>query len=70
MDGVPSEWVRAAFRFSRSASSASSFSYLDDDNASPVAVAGNTNLDDLGKDPRFRRLLEVILFLATVRSYA
>jgi hypothetical protein len=59
MDGVPLEWVRAAFRFSRSASSASSFSYLDDDNTSPVAVTGDTNLDNLGKDPRFRRLLEL-----------
>lgn len=47
-----------------------SFSYLDDDNTSPVAVTGDTNLDNLRKDPRFRRLLEVILFLATVRSYA
>ena len=65
--GVPLEWVRAAFRFSRSASS---FSYLNDDNTSPVAVTGDTSLDDLGKDPRFRRLLEVILFLAAVRSYA
>jgi hypothetical protein len=58
MDGVPLE------------SSASSLSYLDVDNTSPVAVTGDTNLDDLGKDPRFRRLLEAILFLAAVRSYA
>ncbi|KAF2803728.1 uncharacterized protein BDZ99DRAFT_452788 [Mytilinidion resinicola] len=58
MDGVPLEWVRAALRDSPSAMSL--LPWIDDDNI--WAIDGGAGLQDPGKDPRFRKLVEAVRY--------
>lgn len=63
MDDTP--WLRDVLRFALHATAATKVPWLDDDNDIVRTMAGDGKLvdpDDPGKDPRFRKLVEAILF--------
>ncbi|KAF1842027.1 uncharacterized protein K460DRAFT_419995 [Cucurbitaria berberidis CBS 394.84] len=60
MDDVP--WLRDAFRVSRTATASSTNPWLDNESMRVSAGGGLVDPKDPGKDPRFRKLVEAILF--------
>ncbi|KAF2473148.1 ferric reductase transmembrane component [Lindgomyces ingoldianus] len=64
MEGIPLSWARDVLKFSLSATALSSYPFLDDvvASSSGLSAADDIDLDDPGKDPKFRKLVEAVLF--------